>query len=59
MSRLTVVLCPPPFQNEKLAQLTAKLDQFTSMNKKHDLLDMELEEAEARSVFEGLPWKHF
>lgn len=38
------------FQNEKLNQVVAKLDQLTNMNKKQDLLDMELEEAESRFV---------
>ena len=36
------------FQNEKLAQLTLKLDQLTNMNKKQDMLDMEIEVAESR-----------
>ena len=36
------------FQNEKLSQLVGKLDQLSNQNKKQDLLDMELEEAESR-----------
>jgi len=36
------------FQSEKVSHLTSKLDQLTTMNKKQDLLDMELEEAETR-----------
>ena len=44
---VTMFMCRK-FQNEKLAQLTLKLDQLTNMNKKQDMLDMELEEAEFR-----------
>ena len=35
-------------QSEKVVQVVSKLDQLSNMNKKQDLLDMELEEAETR-----------
>jgi len=45
------------FQNEKLSQLVSKLDQLSNQNKKQDLLDMELEEAESR--YENANLIHF
>jgi hypothetical protein len=44
--------CHPEFilQSEKVCQVVSKLDQLSHMNKKQDLLDMELEEAETRYV---------
>jgi hypothetical protein len=40
-----------------LSQLVGKLDQLSNQNKKQDLLDMELEEAESR--YESANLIHF